>query len=208
MNPKIIQAAVAVLLGCAPVLCKTQDFSADVVYGAKALASVNRKTSPPKQISKIFVSGDKMRLETRGMTGTVLLVDRENKSVLALFPDHEMYQPLTNPPAEYFRVKDVENACPDWQKASTEKIVCEKASHEVVAGRDAVKYLNKSTSEEVSPTIVWIDVSLRFVIKWENANLTAQLQEIKEGAQIADLFALPSTYETLKPMKKTPRSSK
>ena len=206
MHLTVVRVITAVLLWLAPNLCRAQDFSADVLYSATKSPATSGSLSSA-HTSKIFVSKDKIRLETRGVTGTVLLVDAGEHTTFALFPDHKMYQPLMNPPAEYFRVKDAENACPDWRRASIQEIVCEKVGHETVAGHDAVKYLNKRSAAETSPTAVWIDPALRFVIKWENTDTVAELQNIKEGAQTVDLFTVPSTYEPLKPMKKSPKSA-
>jgi hypothetical protein len=49
---------------------------------------------------------------------------------------------------------------------------------------------------------VWIDPSLKFVIKWEDTDVGAELHNIKEGPQSADLFAVRAGYDVLKPQKK------
>lgn len=206
MKLTTINATIVVLLGLIPGAGRAQDFSADVVYGTVKSASSGKKTSSPSRPSKLFVSKDKIRLETRGVTDTILLADAGDNTAFALFPAHKMYQPLANAPAQYFRVTDAENACPDWQKASSQKIVCEKVGHETVDGRDAVKYQNNSTGAEVATTAVWIDPALHFVIKWEGTDASAELRDIHEAAQPADLFAVPANYEMLKPTKKTPKA--
>jgi hypothetical protein len=192
-----------VLVSLTPALSAAQEFSADVVYAdVKKPSAASTGTPSPAHTSKLFVSKDKMRLETRGMVGTVLLVDAAEHTTTALFPSHKSYQPLAGGPSEYFRVGDAENACPDWQKATDQKISCEKVGSEQVGGRPAVKYLNKTASADSSTTAVWIDTALKFVIKWEGANTSAELSNIKEGQQSADLFTVPTTYDLLKPVKK------
>src|SRR5258705_13894227 len=121
-----------------------------------------------------------MRLETRRLTGTVLLVNGKEHTAVALFPSQRSYQDLASTPSEYFQVEDPENACPDWGKVSKQKIACEKIGHEAVDGRQAVKYQNKDAKEN-AVTAVWIDVSLKFVIKWESFSTGAELHSIKEG---------------------------
>ena len=207
MKLKATKFAAIVLLGLIPVACQAQDFSADVVYVASdkpAAPSDGAATSshPP---SKIYVSKDKMRLETRGFSGTILLVDAAEHTAVALFPLRKGYQYLNAGPSEYFRVQDADNACPDWQKAGEQKINCEKAGPEVVDGRQTVKYLNKGASGNSAIAAVWVDPTLHFVIKWEDANAGAELHNIKEGQQPADLFTVPSSYEALKPLKKAPK---
>ena len=204
MMLKAIGLAATFLLGLIPSFCQAQEFSADVVYVISsqpdAASAGTGNSSRPS--SKLYVSKDKMRIETHGLTETVLLVNGGEHPALALFPAKKEYQPLATGPSEYFRVQDAENACPDWQKAAEQKIVCEKVGHEVVDGRQAVKYKNKSVSDAATAA-VWIDLALKFVVKWEGADTGAELRNIKEEQQAANLFAVPSDYKPLKPLKAT-----
>jgi hypothetical protein len=202
MKLKVTSLAATFLLGLIPAVCPAQDFSADVVYLATSkpdAPSTGTETSAHNS-SKLYVSKDKMRLETRGLTGTILLVNGGEHTTVALFPAQKAYQPLAGGPSEYFRVEDAENACPNWQKATDQKIVCEKVGHEVVDGRQTVKYRNKGASDAAT-SAVWIDLALKYVVKWEGASTGAELRNINEAQQAADLFAVPSSYEGLKPQK-------
>jgi hypothetical protein len=204
MKLNAISLAATFLLGLISVACHAQDFSADVVYlgnGQPDARSAGTGTSPHRS-SKLYVSKDKMRLETRGFNDTILLVNRGEHTNFALFPARKAYQPLATGPSEYFRVENADDACPDWQKASDQKIACEKVGHEVVDGRQAVKYQNKGASNAAT-TAVWIDLALKFVVKWEGAGTGAELRNIKEAEQAAELFAVPSGYDLLKPQKAT-----
>jgi hypothetical protein len=189
--------------GLVPAL-RAQDFSADVVYSAVSAAGAQ---TSPRNPSKLQVSKGKMRLETGGVTNTILLVNADEHTTIALFPLRKAYQYLASSPSEYFRVVDAENACPDWQKASGQKILCEKAGHEMVDGRQTVKYENKSVSGEGSTTAVWVDPALNFVVRWQSADTGAELRNIKPGPQSADLFGIPQGYTVLKPSKKAGRSA-
>jgi hypothetical protein len=128
------------------------------------------------------------------------LVNRGEQTSVALFPARKAYQPLAAGPSQYFRVENAEDACPDWQKASDQKIVCEKVGQEVVDGRQTVKYHNKNSSSDATAA-VWIDLTLKFVVKWEGADTGAELHNIQVAQQAADLFAVPSAYKLLKPQK-------
>lgn len=177
-----------------PAAGRAQDFSADVVYlPGTAGPSFNSDHGP----SKIYVSKDKLRLETGG-AGSILLVDRSTQTASVLFPAKKEYEPLTGRLSEYFRVKDPENACPDWQDAAEEKIACEKAGHELVNGRETVKYRNRTGSDVVA-NAVWIDIGLKFVVKWQSINLTVELRNIEDEQPAAELFSVPSDYQTSKP---------
>ena len=203
MKLKAISVAAKVLLGLIPAVCQAQDFSADVVYGTtgKPAGRSSGAANSLHQSSALYVSKDKVRLETRGFTGTILLVNAEEHTTVALFPAQRAYQPLAAGPSQYFRVGNAEDACPDWQKAADQKIVCEKVGHEAVDGRQTVKYLNKGASADAT-TAVWIDPTLNFVIKWESLETGAELRNIKEGQQSADLFVIPAGYGALKPQNK------
>ena len=194
---------------CLTAVCRAQEFSADVVYVAPGQAAVasGKPPAPIHQPSKLFVSESKMRLETRGLTGTVLLVSSEDHTTVALFPSHKAYQPLSAAPSEYFRVQDPENACPDWQNAAAWKMTCEKAGTEVVDGRQTVKYVNKTPTLAASTNAIWIDPTLKFVVKWEGRDAAAELHNItKEEKMSAALFEVPEGYSLLKPKKKGPKA--
>jgi hypothetical protein len=204
MKLRAASVAVRLILGLVPAVCVAQDFSADVVYfsaGRSGEASQRTETlvhSP----SRLYVSEDKMRLETRGLSGTVLVVDGAEQAAYALSPAKKEYEPLAGGLPEYFRARDVENACPDWQRAAGQKIDCEKVGHEVVDGRQAVKYRNKGATD-VAISAVWIDVHVKFVVKWEGAGTGVELRNIQEARQASDLFTLPPDYEVPKPRKGT-----
>ena len=199
----------AFLLALIPAVMHAQDFAADVVYIAatKRDAPSTGTATPPSHSSKLYVSKNKMRLETRGLTGTILLVNGDEHSAIALFPAQKAYQQLSSAPSEYFRVDNAQNACPDWEKVSSQKIVCEKVGPDVVNGRSAVKYQNKAAGNDGTNT-VWIDSALKFVTKWEGGSTGAELRNITEAPQAADLFTVPSAYDVIRPQKPSKGFSK
>lgn len=193
--------AVSLLLVLGPVACPSQNFSADVVFvDAKANAGSLNSDSSAHKASRLFVSEDKMRLDMFGPDGIILLVDTADQTAFALFPAKREYAPLAAPFSEYFRVKDPENACSDWQKVSAQKVDCEKVGYETVDGRQALKYRNNRISDIV-PSAVWVDPKLKFVVKWESGEKSAELRNIREARQTEDLFTLPSGYDVPKPKK-------
>jgi hypothetical protein len=97
-------------------------------------------------------------------------------------------------------VVNPEDACADWQKASSQKIDCKKVGSDNVNGRPAVKYENKIASDS-AVSAIWIDSALKYVVKWEGAQTGAELQNIKEGKQAADLFKVPIDYNPVQPRK-------
>src|SRR5258705_8980678 len=174
--------AATFLLGLIPAACHAQEFSADVVYLA-----INKPDAPstgtgtsPRRSSKLYVSKEKIRLETNGITGTILLADRTEHTTIALQPMKKAYQLLGSGPSEYFRVENADEACPGWQSVAEQKIVCEKVGPEVVNGREAVKYQNKGASETATAAVL-VDKALKCVTKWEAAGIGAEFAKLKEG---------------------------
>src|SRR4030081_1934855 len=100
MKRKTTIVLAAIALSCLPAVCRAQDFSADVVYVSPGKAG--KTPASLHEPSKLYVSGAKMRLETRGLTGTILLINYEDHSTIALFPAQKAYQPLASAPSEYF----------------------------------------------------------------------------------------------------------
>jgi hypothetical protein len=191
----------ALFVSLISTISQAQEFSADVVYlDTKNLNPPADGSATAHPSSKLYVSKDKIRLETNGLTGTILLADIGEHTAVALQPKKKAYQPLASAPSQYFRVESADDACPKWQSVAEQKIVCEKVGPEVVNGREAVKYKNKGTSEAAT-TAVWVDKTLKFVIKWQAAGSGAELRNIKEGQQAADLFTVPSDYKIPAPQK-------
>jgi hypothetical protein len=204
MKLRATNLAVTILLGLIPAACYAQEFSADVVYLAISkpdAASTGTATSPHGS-SKVYISKDKIRLETNGPTGTILLADRTEHTAFALQPTKRAVQPLASGPSQYFRVENADDACHSWQSFAEQKLVCEKIGPEVVNGRETMKYQNKRASD-TAPAAVWVDKALKFVIKWQAANIGAELHNIKEEQQAADLFAVPNDYKIPPPQKAT-----
>jgi hypothetical protein len=202
MNLKAACVVAALLLGLVPAVCSAQDFSADVTYLVSDQQVVGSRgaDNSAHNPSKLCVSKDKIRLETNGLVGTILLVNGDEQTAFALSPAKKEYHPLAGGLSEYFRVKDPENACSDWQTEAAQKIQCEKAGREMVDGRQTVKYRNRAASD-IATSAVWIDLGLKFVVKWESAGAGVELHNIQETQQAADLFTLPSDYEVPKPRK-------
>ena len=204
MGMKALTLSATLFVILISTIAQAQEFSADVVYlytnGPNAPATGTVSTSHTS--SRLFVSKDKIRLETNGLTGAILLADRGEHTAAVLQPKKKAYQPLASGPSEYFRVENADDACASWQVFAEQKIVCEKVGPEVVNGCETVKYVNKGALETASAAI-WVDKTLKFVIKWQAGGTAAELRNIEEERHAAHLFALPSDYRLLAPQKAT-----
>jgi hypothetical protein len=191
------------LLALIATICHAQDFSADVVYtnAPKKQDAADHVTGPSAvPSSRLYVSQGKVRFEGSGMSTIVMLVDDVNHTTVALFPEQKTYRQMGSRPSQYFRPADAENACPDWQKAAGKQLTCEKVGNDIFDGRNTIKY--KSSNPDGSADYIWIDPKLDYVVKWDMGKTGAELHNIKEGTQSADLFVIPQGYEVLKPRKK------
>jgi hypothetical protein len=193
-------AVLALSFTCA----QAQEFSADLVQ-SKEGSDAER---PP---AHVYVGKNKIRMETEreqsGNTGAFIIDGNTNSSII-LIPQRKMYietTPEQNRSGEGFqaftafmRPADANNACPQWEAAmakmkSENKLTsCRKVGNEVVNGRSAVKY--QGTSSNGDTGYVWVDPKLRFFLKWESKDGTAELRNIKEGSQPESLFAIPAGY--------------
>jgi hypothetical protein len=195
----------AVLLALTTVVCQGQDFSADVVYTSPEATQESSSGAAPTPLlptSRIFVSKTNMRLESRGMTDVVMLVNSVDRTSVVLHPGQKTYQKIGSRPPQYFRSTNVEDACADWQKAAAKQLKCEKVGDESIGGRKTIKY--KNSLADGSPEYVWIDMKLSYVIKWDMGDAAAELQNIKEGPQSADLFEIPKSYDVTLPRRGRP----
>jgi len=178
-------------------LALAQEFSADVV---------NRKTENVG-VKKLYAGKDKVRLELEGRNTsfgpTALILNEAQQKTVALMTERHVYMeapPIMAAPliAQFWRVSDVNDACPQWKKTSEQAGpnknwgTCTKIGNDSLNGRSAVKYEGVSTRGEKS--YVWVDTKLHCVVKTDGAEGSIELRNIQEGPQPANLFEIPAGY--------------
>lgn len=186
---------ISCLMVAVSAAASAQDFSADMVSNSK---------QGKQHTAKIYVSSNKMRIETAEMAKTgAAIVDFANNSEIVVMDQQHMYmqmplRQLAESRMTFWR-PDPTDACPQWQKlAATFKDTkdriasCRKVGNDVVNGRPAIKY--EGTSAEGKTGTVWVDPKLRYVIKWQGTDSSMEVQNIHEGAQPASLFEPPAGY--------------
>lgn len=191
---------------CAGALAQA-DFSADIVNLSAASNTFH---------TRIFSTRDKLRFQGEdkaGRTNSIMIVNLAEGTHIVLLPQQKQYvvSKRTQIPGQgvvFFQAKDVENACGQWltmmpsvvdaddsqdsRKAPPIRHSCRKIGHETVNNRDTVKY--EDTSKKGDASAIWLDVKLRFPMKWKNAVGGGELRNIKEEAQPAGLFEIPKGY--------------
>lgn len=182
------------------LLCSLCTASVAQEFSAEMVNTENGSQHP----AKIYVGKNKMRVDTEGKGPNMgaVIMDFDTQLIDVLIPSQQMYmetKPGNGPHQQQFRffqAMNVEDACPEWHKMTDEKGgSCQKIGDEVVNGRPAVKY--ETVSSEGRKDDVWIDGKIKFPLKWQSANSTGELRDIKEGTQPADLFAIPSGYKKM-----------
>jgi hypothetical protein len=190
-----LASCILFLLACRAAFAQG-DFSADIVN-----LSATGNTFPVK----IFSTKNKLRFQGQdknGHTTSIMLVDLAAGTSIVLIPQQQQYVQQTRAqiPGQgvtFFQPKDVEDACGEWQKMTqtdegVPKEKCRKVGHELVSGRDTVKYESAPAKGESS--LVWIDAKLHFPLKWKGPVGARELRNIQKGPQAKELFEIPPGY--------------
>lgn len=194
MDRKIKQFSWLVVVLLAGVAAAQSDFSAEIVNGQKADAS-----GP----TKIFISKDKMRIESGKKDprdSAAVIVNMGTQTALVLMDQQHMYMEVPVQMASqrqayaFFRAGDVENACSSWLNAGKNKGgSCHKVGSDTVNGRSAIKY--EGTNAKGDSGFFWIDPKIAFPVKWEEGKTgSGELRNIQEGSQPSSLFEVPAGY--------------
>jgi len=194
MSTTAFLAFLLALLCCVSVPSAAQEFSAEMVTSDNG----------SQRLAKVYVGKNKMRVdpEEKGPYNGAVIVDFDTQIMDVLVPSRQMYmetKPGSGPRQRWFRffqAINVEDACPEWRKQANEKGgSCQKVGDDTVNGRPSVKY--EIVSSAGRKDNVWIDKTIKFPSKWQSGDNSGELRNIQEGAQPADLFAIPSGYQKM-----------
>jgi hypothetical protein len=181
-----VSLTLANLLFLAAVLHAQTDFS----------ARLTNSWGGSVQNEKIFVSGDRVRVESIPSAGTApSILDMDTRITRIVVADKKTF--MEGPPGAglqrgyaFFRVADPENACDIWLKlVFLPQSKCQKIGPATINGRNAVEYEGNSSDGELRH--VWIDNKLAFPIQWDSKGGSGSLRDIQEGPQPAALFEIP-----------------
>jgi hypothetical protein len=193
----ILGMANAVALAAPPSL-QPPEFSADIVTHNAAGAVINAG-------ARLYVTRDKVRIETPEAAAGFFLVDAQSTKALFVRPAQHVYMEARRSTrlTQLFLPADPNNPCERWQTAAKNAAApgtdndwrCERVS----AG-NTVGYIVGSTPE--NSTQRWIDPELSFPVKVRTAEgMTLELQHIKKEPQPAALFVVPAGYQKAAPAK-------
>jgi hypothetical protein len=179
------------LLCAAASVAYAQDFSADLVDLASKSAT---------NVGKVYAKGDKLRVDRADAkdegTRPVVIVDSTKRTVTILDASSHSYLKIDiggEAGTPFFRLEDVNNACPELDKMAGMQGSCRKVGNETVNRRATVKYEGKS--EDGAQILMWGDPEINYVVKWQaKGGETGEIRNIKIGPQANNLFEVPSGY--------------
>ena len=171
-------------------LAMAQDFSANVF---------NVTAKDAAKSGKVYVKGAKMRIDREEaspeQSTPLVLVDAESHTATIIDAANHAYMKTELGPEQglsFFRLKDPNNACADFEKMASMG-GCKKAGSETVDGRQTVKYAGES--EDGKPVAMWVDPEVNFVVKWQTrSGEVGELRNIKVAPQADSLFHMPSGF--------------
>ena len=196
MNRWILRGSCFLALLLIAPLVLAQEFSADVV---------NTKPGSHRQLSKVYATKDKVRFEVTSespaMGPSAVIFDDARHTHTLVMAERHMYMDVPAPTVKYiitnyWRVQDVNDACPAWKKMSEEAGTdknwgsCTKMGSDTLNGRNTVKY--EGVSKKGEKMHVWVDTKLHVVMKTDEGGF--ELRNIQEGSQPASLFEVPAGY--------------
>lgn len=172
-------------------------------------AELTRQTADGNAAAgRIFVSDDKVRLETPEFPGSFFVIRRDRNAAYLVRPGRHEFMDArqSSPLTEIFVPVDPQAPCRQFQAMAeiSQRLdgetswQCRVTGEETIDGRKTIAYrLDASPDRQYA---AWIDPRLGFVIRLAAADgTTFTLVHIKEGTQPDDLFEIPAGLRKFDP---------
>jgi len=157
------------------------EFSADMVH------TMDGQTT----VSKIYITGTKMRVETeQDGEKAIMIHDYKNRKVIILMPDDKMYMEM---PIQASNAND-----PDYQKQIESLADKKSLGKETVNGYLCEKIQYIYHDKELDSVTMWYAEELQYYIKMKSKDIEMELKNIKVGTVSQDLFTIPQGYTTMR----------
>jgi hypothetical protein len=178
-----------------------QQFSADIVR-TKASAQ------PTAIAGKLYVSGNKVRIETSDVSDGFFLIDASVPVSYLVRPSQHVFMDSrqSSQLTQLLVPVDLDDPCRQWQAMSGIAAVegqsgaweCQNLGHKTVGKLDAIEY---QASWPNSGTMhAWINPQLKWPVRLIMADgTTMELRNIQEQPQPANLFQIPPGYRKFDP---------
>ncbi len=168
--------ALALISLLSPSAAMAVEFSADMVIQPKGDQAMT---------GKIFVKGDKVRQETTEEGETQIMIIRPDKKLTWMItPEEKTYMEMP--------YQSEDKTFEEWTADKEQK--SKFLGEENVSGIACKKF---ESVEDGEKTYFWIAKQFPFPVKVEDAEVTMEYKNIKEGNIADSLFELPAGYEKM-----------
>jgi hypothetical protein len=183
--------------GCIPA--EAQQFSAEIVMmkdgGAAAPAG------------KLYVSGNKERIEAPQLAGGFFVIDSAAPSASFVRPSARQFMDArqSSPLTRIFVPVDPENPCPQWEAMAKLAGVpdqggwhCERIGQEMIAGTSVIAYRAISASGRI--LLGWVDPMRKFPLRVKTEDGTVfEVGNLHDEPQPSELFKIPENFRKFDP---------
>jgi hypothetical protein len=196
-----VVCAFVVAVAMSGSLAHAQTFAADLVI-AKAGAKADDRPG------RVYVSGDKVRIETPDFAGSFFVIDGDRGAAWFVRPKQWVFMDAkqSSPLTQVFVTVDPADPCRQWDAMETIAGVavggpweCSRIGAETLDGRDVVKFHVVSRTGRVS--VRWVDPQRAFPVRFEGEDgSSVAVAHISDAPQPASLFAIPAAYQKFDPL--------
>jgi hypothetical protein len=181
---------------------RAQQFSANIVR-------TNAGAQPPAVAGKIYVSGNKVRIETPDVSDGFFLVDTSIPASYFVRPSQHVFMDSkqSSQLTQFLVPVDLDDPCRQWQamtgiadgNSQSAAWTCQRVGHAAVGGLvDTIEY--RASWPKGGAMRAWIDPRLKWPVRLTMADgAVVDLKNIQEQPQPASLFEIPSGYRKFDP---------
>jgi hypothetical protein len=179
---------------------RAQQFTADILQTNAA--------QPLSAAGKIYVSGNKIRIETPDVRDGFFVVDAQIPASYFVRPSQHVFMD-SRQSSQLTRLLvpvDLDDPCRQWQAMSAIAAdnsqngawACQRVGHGAVGELDAIEY--RASSPKGGTMRAWVDPQLKWPVKLSVADGTnIELRNIQEQPQPANLFEIPPGFRKFDP---------
>jgi hypothetical protein len=184
---------------CGSVPAEAQQFSAEIVTMKDDGAAV--------PAGKLYVSGNKERIETPQLAGGFFVIDGAAPSAYFVRPSTRQFMDArqSSPLTRTFVSVDPGNPCLRWETMARLAGVadratwrCERIGQEMIAGTSVVAY--RAISASGRTLLGWVDPVRKFPLRIKTEDgAVFELGNLHDDPQSAQLFDIPAKFSKLDP---------
>jgi hypothetical protein len=200
---RLLPLSIIAWLATCVVDAEAAQFSADIV-------SVNANGEPAAQPGRLYVSDDKVRIETPDVAGGYFVVDETSNAAFFVRPAKEIFMEARQSSllTQILISVDPADPCRKWQAMAVSAGAaaaahggqwrCEQIGEEIIDGRKTIGYSMASPMKKQGAG--WIDLELKILLRTKTeGGASIELKNIQEGPQPASLFEIPASFQKFDP---------